>query len=134
LAICGYDRAGPICGRKALDGMDAKVYGFDALCKKHWRACNPRIRFPGESWETSGGYISVKVADRGVVPEHVLVMEQRLGRRLVKGESVHHKDGIRNNNADDNLELWVGNIRYGQRAVEIICPHCGKPYGKAPNG
>lgn len=36
---------------------------------------------------------------------HVVSMEKRLGRRLQKDEVVHHIDGNRQNNADDNLAL-----------------------------
>ena len=37
--------------------------------------------------------------------EHVVVMEQSLGRRLIKGEIVHHIDGDKLNNSIDNLIL-----------------------------
>jgi hypothetical protein len=36
---------------------------------------------------------------------HVVAMEERLGRRLRPDETVHHIDGDRQNNDDDNLAL-----------------------------
>lgn len=57
---------------------------------------------------------------RGYVPEHVFAMSQRLGRPLRPDERVHHKNGRRDDNSDDNLELWICAHPSGQRVADIL--------------
>lgn len=47
-----------------------------------------------------------KADSDGYVPEHVLVVEKRIGRYLTKKECVHHIDRNRQNNVDSNLVLY----------------------------
>jgi hypothetical protein len=54
------------------------------------------------------------------IPEHRLVMEQVLGRRLLPGENVHHINGVRNDNRPENLELWITQQPKGQRVNDLI--------------
>lgn len=96
----------------------------------HPQKSRPR-KSVGTRTKTKQGYIIVTGNDGKSTPEHRAVMEKRLGRPLRKGESVHHKNGIRDDNSEENLELWLGGIRSGQRASDIMCPHCGLPYRAA---
>jgi len=52
------------------------------------------------------GYVLVYDKKGRYKPEHRVIMERYLGRRLLQSEQVHHKDGNRGNNAIDNLEVW----------------------------
>jgi hypothetical protein len=104
---------------------------FYKKCSKHHAVRgtrNNKVRFTDHN-----GYVYVRVAgynptNADWVAEHRYVLEKKIDRKLRKGESVHHINGIRDDNRPENLELWVGAIRYGQRATDITCQNCGEPY------
>lgn len=65
------------------------------------------------------GHPRARTASRYVF-EHILVMEQVLGRYLLPDESVHHINGVRDDNRPENLELWVRPQPAGIRVEDAV--------------
>lgn len=89
----------------------------------HCVGCRPRAHgiLPLGSKNTdTHGYVHVKVGDNEWLREHVAVMERHLGRKLAKGESVHHINGVRGDNRIENLELWAKPQPAGVRARDLL--------------
>lgn len=96
-------------------------------CKQSASRKQPHRGYPRIGrWKNTGGYVMVlakghpRGGRRGAVLEHILVMESKIGRSLFKGETVHHKNGIRDDNHPDNLELWAKVHPAGQRVTDLI--------------
>ena len=56
----------------------------------------------------------------GYIFEHILVIEEKLGRYLTVGETIHHKNGVKGDKRIENLELWVKNHPGGTRVSDLV--------------
>ncbi len=87
-------------------------------CVDQTGTANPNWR--GGKYYNKKGYIMRLVSDRKYVFEHVLVMEELLGRKLHQRENVHHLNGVKDDNRLDNLELWTKPQPSGIRVSDAI--------------
>jgi hypothetical protein len=132
--ICVMDE----CGKKHI------AKGF---CSTHYRSYKAWLD-KDRSYENRSrinpsldkeGYVLLYLPDHpnasvnGQYSQHRLVMEQTLGRYLVKGENVHHKNGVRNDNRPENLEVWSiiqpkgqrieDKVEYAMEILALYAPH-----------
>ena len=97
-------------------------------------------------YDCSSGYKRVSLpehprASNGTYPLHRAVMENVVGRLLVDGEVVHHRDGDRANNAVSNLVLTDAasharlhasqRTRRGETLIRLTCATCGESFTRA---
>lgn len=110
--ICTFED----CGRKAYSKQ---------FCNPHYKQqyrgepLRKLVVRDGEGSVDWNGY-RVIYRDRKKIFEHRYVMEQALGRKLLPGENVHHKNGVRHDNRLENLELWVISQPCGQRVPDLV--------------
>lgn len=93
------------------------------------------------SWRDAGnGYRGIHWPEHpnanrnGGIAEHVAVIAAKLGRPLRLGENVHHKNGKRDDNRPENLEIWASKHPPGQRVGDLIrfAKEILKEYGDNP--
>lgn len=105
---CGHTQS---CGCLCRDKTVERLKALTGDKHPHWKG--------GRVSNGPDGYVCVR-SGREYVLEHRLVMEKHLGRPLTEHETVHHKNGIRDDNRIENLELWSSRHPGGQRVADLV--------------
>jgi hypothetical protein len=97
---------------------------FDLYRKKPFQPSRPE----GDRRTDPAGYVWIYIKNqKGKISarkEHRVIMEEILGRPLHRWEHIHHKNGLKNDNRPENLEIVINTKHHGY----IMCPYCQKQF------
>ena len=108
-------------------GQRWSTAGVSKLCKKHkipMPRGGPRSGSLHKGWKggrivNKDGYVEIYSPGHPnakkhthYILEHRLVMEEQLGRFLLKTEVVHHKNDVKTDNRPENLEVFESNAKH----------------------
>jgi len=90
------------------------------ICKEKWLGLRKNPDYKNGECIIESGYTVVNLPNKKIARKCRLVMEKHLGRKLLRSETVHHKNGIRTDDRIENLELWSHSHPGGQRIEDKI--------------
>lgn len=115
---CGGEPYKPYLSDLAIKN---KILAKKGKRSSHWKGGRHRDKL---------GYIQIWMPDHpnakmaGYIHEHRLIMSEHIGRPLNSWEFIHHRNGKKDDNRLENLELMTKKVHRGQ----VECPYCGKEF------
>lgn len=118
-----FKRTSDVCSVPGCGG----AYSAMGFCGPHYVRSRRGISFAlplrkkgKRRWTDNAGYIRVSNGNHYGIPEHRLVMQNIIGRPLLRTEVVHHRNGIRHDNRPENLEMWSKGHPSGQSVRDLL--------------
>lgn len=125
--------------RRYRERQKVKRFGPEAAGKDlrgthdNYRTGERHPRWNGGRWRHPDGYIGIRVPEghhlrqaHGYAFEHHLVVEEMLGRRLRDDEEVHHRNGVKNDNRPENLQVLLKADHAREHAEASERDHLGR--------